>query len=88
MHFFLAKALLDLGDQRRWPEAVQQARRGLELAPTSESAPLGHYVLADLYRLQGRSAESERERALGEGLEQQLTARDRARASGSDRGRQ
>ena len=46
-YFYLAKLLLDQG--RAFDEAVTLARKGLEVAPKSSYAPLGHYVLADLY---------------------------------------
>jgi choline-sulfatase len=66
-HIFLAKAFLDAGTNL--DEAVSLARKGLELRPTSTVAPLGHYVLADLYSRQGRPADSAREAALGKALE-------------------
>jgi choline-sulfatase len=66
-HLYLAKAYLD--QERQLDEAVQLARKGLELAPTSEYAPLGHYVIADVLSRQGRRAEAEREAALGRALE-------------------
>ena len=50
-------------------EAVRLARKGLELAPTSEYAPLGHYVLADVYNRQGRTLDAAREAGLGRALE-------------------
>jgi arylsulfatase A-like enzyme/Tfp pilus assembly protein PilF len=55
---FLAKALLDGGDlagAERW------ARSGLANKPEPGVAPLGHYVLADVYNRQGRPAEADRE---------------------------
>ncbi len=64
--YFLAQANLEAGDL---DSAVREARRALELAPTSEFAPLGHYVLADVYNRQGRSAEARREVALGRAAE-------------------
>jgi choline-sulfatase len=67
--FYLAKALLDLGDRSRFPEAAAAARKGLSLAPASPSAPLGHYVLADLYRLEGKQAEAQQQLRLGQQLE-------------------
>jgi len=67
-HIFLAKAYLDSGSN--FDEAVRLARKGLELGPSSSVAPLGHYVLADLYSRQGRGADSAREAALGKALEQ------------------
>src|SRR4029450_1446711 len=50
-HFFLAKVYLDSGSN--FDEAIQLARKGLTLAPKSEYAPLGHYVLAALYHRSG-----------------------------------
>jgi tetratricopeptide (TPR) repeat protein len=55
---FLAKALLDAGDlagAERW------ARAGLTNKPEPRMAPLGHYVLADIYERQGRTADARRE---------------------------
>jgi len=66
-HLFLAKLYLD-GEQN-FDEAARLARRGLELAPQSEFAPLGHYVIADIYSRQGRRAEAEQEAGLGRALE-------------------
>ena len=57
-HLYLAKALLDRGEL---PEAEETALRGLALEPEPEMAPLGHFVLADIYNRQGRTAEAERE---------------------------
>ena len=57
-HLYLAKALLDRGELR---EAEETALRGLALEPEPEMAPLGHFVLADVYNRQGRTAEAERE---------------------------
>jgi arylsulfatase A-like enzyme/tetratricopeptide (TPR) repeat protein len=67
--FYLAKALLDLGDRSRFAEAAAAARKGLALAPASPSAPLGHYVLADLYTLEGKRAEAQQQLRLGQRLE-------------------
>ena len=66
-HLFLAKLYLDLN--RTLDEAVRLARKGLELAPSSEYAPLGHYVMADVYAREGRKADSVRQAALGRALE-------------------
>jgi choline-sulfatase len=68
-HLFLAKLYLD--GEEQLDEAVRLARRGLELAPESEYAPLGHYVIADIYSRQGRRAEAEQEAARGRALERQ-----------------
>ncbi len=66
-HFFLAKAYLDAGT--KLDEAVTLAEKGLQLAPRSEYAPLGHYVLADIYNRQGRAREGAEELARGRALE-------------------
>jgi choline-sulfatase len=55
---YLAKALLDAGDLGG---AEQWARAGLTNKPEPRLAPLGHYVLADVYERQGRAAEARRE---------------------------
>jgi tetratricopeptide (TPR) repeat protein len=74
VYFYLAKALLDLGNPSRLPEAIAAAEHGLRLAPRSASAPLAHYVLADIYRLEGRPADAQREIRAGQELERQLAA--------------
>jgi len=66
-HFYLAKAYLDSG--AKFEEAVALARKGPELAPKSEYAPLGHYVLADLLNRLGRRQEAAQEVAKGRALE-------------------
>src|SRR5262249_35504627 len=66
-HLFLAKLYPD--SSQNLDEAVRLARRGIELAPDSEYAPLGHYVIADVYSRQGRRADAEREAARGRALE-------------------
>jgi len=65
-HLYLAKALLDAGDLAAAEEA---ARRGLDLAPEPGVAPLGHFVLADVYSRLGRPREAEREAAAGRRLQ-------------------
>jgi len=65
-HLYLAKALLDAGDlsgAERW------ARKGLASKPDPKIAPLGHYVLADVYNRQGRTADAAREIAAARRLE-------------------
>jgi tetratricopeptide (TPR) repeat protein len=52
-YFYLAKLLLDQG-RRVSTKRSTLARKGLEVAPKSAYAPLGHYVLADLYSRLGR----------------------------------
>ena len=66
-HLYLAKAYLDAGQSL--DEAVRLARKGIELAPDSEYAPLGHYVIADVLARQGRRAEAEQEASRGRALE-------------------
>ena len=65
-YFYLAKFCLDAG---RLDEAAFNATRGLEMGPRSEFAPLGHYVLADVYSRQGRHADAAREARRGKELE-------------------
>ena len=66
-YFYLAKLYLDQG--RRLDEAITLARRGLDVGPRSEYAPLGHYVLADIYSRRGLMAESRREAEKGRARE-------------------
>jgi arylsulfatase A-like enzyme/Tfp pilus assembly protein PilF len=63
---YLAKALLDTGDLGG---AEEWARRGLGAKPDPRIAPLGHFVLADVFNRQGRVAEAEREAATARRLE-------------------
>jgi tetratricopeptide (TPR) repeat protein len=67
-HLFLAKAYLD--SESNLNEAVRLAVKGLELAPKSEYAPLGHYVLADIYNRQGRGRDAAEELSRGRALEE------------------
>ncbi len=64
-HLFLAKLYLDLG---QLDDAIRLARRGTELKPEAELAPLGHFVMADAYARQGRTADAARESAEGRRL--------------------
>ena len=66
-HLYLAQALLERGDL---DGAEQWARTGLENHPEPRLAPLGHYVLADVYEQRGRFAEARREVAAAERLKQ------------------
>lgn len=75
-YFLLAHARLRAGDVE---EASRLARRGLELEPASEISPLGHYVLADVYRARGQSALASAELARARRLQAASTER-----SGSD----
>ena len=77
-HLYLAQALLEDGDLAG---AEQSARPGLQNKPEPRLAPLGHYVLADLYNRTGRHAEARRQAQIG----RQLEAESRARAAGNRR---
>ena len=66
-YLYLAK--FDLDTEQQLDEAVTLARKGIELAPNSEYAPLGYYVIADIYSRQGKTADAEREAARGRELE-------------------
>jgi len=68
-HLFLAKVYLDVGQDLE--EAVRLARKGIELDPRGEYAPLGHYVIADVLARQGHPVEAEREAARGKALERE-----------------
>jgi choline-sulfatase len=74
-HIFLAKLYLDSGSN--FDEAVRLARKGLELAPHSEYAPLAHYVLADIYNRQGRTREGAEQLALGRAIDAQKKSQGR-----------
>ena len=65
-YLYLAKALLDAGNL---PAATEAAKQGLALKPERSIAPLGHYVLADIYSREGRENEAAREVALAQRLE-------------------
>ena len=65
-YLYLAKALLDAG---QLPEAARTATEGLSKSPARSIAPLGHYVLADIYSRQGRENEAAREVARARALE-------------------
>jgi tetratricopeptide (TPR) repeat protein len=69
-YLFLAKAHLDLNED--FAEAIRLAKKGLELEPEAESAPLGHYVLADIYDRLGRRAEYSAELEKGRALERKI----------------
>ena len=53
--FFLAREELRAG---RLDAAAGLARKGLAVDKGSQVAPLGHYVLADVYNRQGKAAEA------------------------------
>lgn len=66
-YLYLAKALLDGGNL---PGAEQAAQNGLARKPQASIAPLGHYVLADVYSRLGRENDAARQVALARRLEQ------------------
>jgi arylsulfatase A-like enzyme/Tfp pilus assembly protein PilF len=68
-YFFLARERLAEG---RLDDAARLAARGLEVAPGSEVAPLGHYVLADVYNRRGRPGDARNEVRRAEELEAAL----------------
>jgi arylsulfatase A-like enzyme/tetratricopeptide (TPR) repeat protein len=68
---YLAKALLDEGDLAG---AEEWARKGLASKPDRRMAPLGHFVLADVYNRQGRTRDAEREVALARKLQRSATS--------------
>ena len=65
-YLYLAKARLDLGDL---PGAEAAALKGNSLGADAAIAPLGHYVLADVYNRLGRQQDAAREAAAGRRLE-------------------
>jgi choline-sulfatase len=65
-HLYLAKALLDAGDLKG---AQESAKTGLAQKPEAKFAPLGHYVLADVYTRLGRPGEAAREVAAARKIE-------------------
>ena len=66
--FFLAREELRAG---RLDAAAELARKGLAVDKGSRVAPLGHYVLADVYNRQGKAAEARDEVAKARRLEAQ-----------------
>ena len=66
--FFLAREELRAG---RLEAAAELARKGLAVDKGSRVAPLGHYVLADVYNRQGRPAEARDEVAKARRIEAQ-----------------
>jgi choline-sulfatase len=64
--FFLAREELAAG---RLDEAAELARKGLAVDEGSRVAPLGHYVLADVYNRQGKPAEARDEVAKARRIE-------------------
>ena len=69
-YLFLAKAYLDLSEN--FDEAILLAKEGLKLAPESEYAPLGHFILADIYNRLGQTDKYYEELQKGRQLQQKL----------------
>lgn len=57
-HLYLAKLYLDAGELDR---ARELAQKGIDLGPEPSMAPLGHFILADVYNREGKYADAERE---------------------------
>jgi choline-sulfatase len=72
-YFFLSKLYLEQG--RSLDEAATLAKKGLEVGPASPFAPMGHYLLADLYNRAGRHADADGEVRRGRAIEQRLGKR-------------
>jgi arylsulfatase A-like enzyme/Flp pilus assembly protein TadD len=68
-YWYLAREELGAG---RLDAAADLARRGLEAQPVSEVAPLGHYVLADVYNRRGEAAKAREEVGKAQRLEAAL----------------
>jgi choline-sulfatase len=71
-YFFLAREELGAG---RLESAADLAHRGLKVDSASEVAPLGYYVLADVYSRQGQPDQAAREVEKARRLEQALARR-------------
>ncbi len=69
-HLYLAKALLDVGDL---DGAAAASRLGLDRQPDPTIAPLGHFILADIYNRRGQFDEA----ALQEATARRLQAASR-----------
>ena len=67
--FFLAREELDQGHLDR---AADLARRGLGADPSSDVAPLAHFVLADIYNRRGEARKADEEVSEAQRLEASL----------------
>jgi arylsulfatase A-like enzyme/Tfp pilus assembly protein PilF len=65
-YLYLAKMHLDSGNLN---EAMSLARKGIDLGPEPSMAPLGHFILADVYNRLGRPRDAEREVAIARRLQ-------------------
>jgi len=73
-YFFLAREELNNGGL---DGAFEIAERGLQKDPTSDLAPLGHFVLADVWSRRGDRQKAEAEAEKGRQLEARLRSRPR-----------
>ena len=72
-YLHLAKAYLDANSNLS--EAITLAQKGIELGPPPEYAPLGHFILADIYNRQGLYQKAREELQKGRELQQSLSKR-------------
>ena len=70
-YLYLAKAYLD--NNSNLSQAILLAQKGIELGPPPEYAPLGHYILADIYNRQGLYQKARDEMQKGKELQQNLS---------------
>ena len=68
-YFYLAREELGAG---RLDAAADLAKRGLQAQERSDAAPLGHFVLADVYNRRGQPKQAEEEAGKGRKLEAAL----------------
>jgi hypothetical protein len=68
-YFYLAREELSAG---RLDKAADLATRGLAAQARSDAAPLGHFVLADVYNRRGQPKQAQQEVAKGQKLEAAL----------------
>ena len=65
-YLYLAKMHLDSGNLE---QAMSLVRKGIDLGPEPSMAPLGHFILADIYSRLGRPQDAEREVAIARRLQ-------------------
>ncbi|MFQ5789091.1 MAG: tetratricopeptide repeat protein, partial [Acidobacteriota bacterium] len=65
-YLYLANAYLEQGNLQ---QAMELAKKGIELGPEPSLAPFGHYILADVYKRLGRSRDAAREMAVAQRLQ-------------------
>jgi len=69
-YLMLAKTYLDIN--QNLDEAIRLAKKGLKLAPESEYAPFGHFILADIYNRLGQTDKYYKEMEKGRQLQRKL----------------